>query len=164
MNDYENLLGSDLAAAGGGGTADQFNGGEVLAQGVEFQLAYDLLSSSSLTFSAPFTLVYTYTDASFMNSFESDFDPWGDVEAGDKLPYIANHQFAFMMGLEHRSFGINLSGKFVNEMRTEAGQDPVLPDGVTDSQFIVDCSANYALNKQVDLFFNITNKNKIKIL
>jgi Fe(3+) dicitrate transport protein len=157
MNDYTNLLGSDLAAAGGGGTAAQFNGGEVLAQGVEFQLSYDLLSSASLTFSAPFTLVYTYTDASFMNSFESEFGPWSDVEAGDKLPYIANHQFAFLMGLEHNNFGVNLSGKFVDEMRTEAGQGSVEPDGITDSQFIMDFSANYALNKKVGLFLNITN-------
>ena len=157
MNDYKNLLGSDLAAAGGGGTTDQFNGGEVLAQGVEFQLAYDLLSSSSLIFTAPIKLVYTYTDATFMNGFESDFDPWGDVEEGDKLPYIAHHQIAFLLGLEHKSFGINLSGKFIDEMRTEAGQGAVEPNGVTDSQFIVDFSAYYALNKMAGLFLNVTN-------
>jgi Fe(3+) dicitrate transport protein len=92
-----------------------------------------------------------------MNSFESEFDPWADVEAGDKLPYIANHQFAFLMGLEHNNFGVNLSGKFVDEMRTEAGQGPVEPDGITDSQFIMDFSANYALNKKVGLFLNVTN-------
>jgi Fe(3+) dicitrate transport protein len=42
-------------------------------------------------------------------------------------------------------------------MRTEAGQGAVEPNGVTDSQFIVDFSAYYALNQMAGLFLNVTN-------
>jgi len=158
LNDYKNLLGTDLAAAGGGGTTDQFNGGEVQTKGLEFQVTYNLLAlTSSFAFVAPFSVVYTYTDATFQNDFESDFDPWGDVSVGDQLPYVANNQLTFLMGLEHRSFGVNLSGKYMDEMRTIAGQGDMLPQEKTDAQFIMDFSANYQISKYAGIFLNITN-------
>ena len=36
---------------------------------------------------------YTFTQAEFTQAFESEFDPWGAVEVGDALPYLAPHQF-----------------------------------------------------------------------
>jgi len=164
-NDYKNLLGSDLAAAGGGGTTDMFNGGEVVSQGLEFQMGYDMLSSKSLLFSLPVNVVYTYTDAMFENSFESEFDPWGDVQVGDKLPYIANHQLTFILGLEHRLFAFNLSGKYITEMRAVAGQADINIGPSTDAQLIFDCSARYSLSKNVDIFMNVVNfTNAINII
>ena len=157
FNDYSNLLGVDLAAAGGGGTTDQFNGGEVQSKGLELQIIYDLLSSKTSTFSIPLSVVYTYTDATFQNDFDSDFDPWGEVEAGDQLPYLANNQFTFLIGLEHRKFSVNLSGKYMDEMRTKAGQGEKGDKEKTDAQFTIDLSADYMLTKQIALFANATN-------
>ncbi len=77
-NNYSNLLGSDLAAAGGDGTGDLFNGGKVKTKGIEFQLTYDLLATRiQRTINLPISIVYTYTDAKFQNDFESDFGGWG---------------------------------------------------------------------------------------
>jgi Fe(3+) dicitrate transport protein len=42
-NDYSNILGSDMMAAGGMGTGDMFNGGKAVTQGVEFSVKSDLL-------------------------------------------------------------------------------------------------------------------------
>ena len=53
FNDYSNLLGSDLAAAGGAGSNQQFNGGEVDATGLELQLNYDVLSKYDSRWSLP---------------------------------------------------------------------------------------------------------------
>ncbi len=84
FNDYKNLLGSDLEAAGGNGTNEQFNGGAVKTKGIEFNMTYDLFfKDKSSKISLPVSLVYTYTDARFQNSFKSAFEGWGEVSAGD---------------------------------------------------------------------------------
>tara|TARA_Y100000589_G_scaffold314943_1_gene337922 strand:+ start:832 stop:3276 length:2445 start_codon:yes stop_codon:yes gene_type:complete len=158
FNDYSNLLGTDLAAAGGGGTTDLFNGGAVQTKGLEFQLTYDLLSTQKQSsFSLPLTVVYTYTDAKFQKDFDSDFEGWGVVAAGDQLPYMANNQFSFILGLEHNKFSINLSGRYMDEMRTAPGQGDIPANEKTDSYFVIDASASYNLHKNIALFANATN-------
>lgn len=157
-NDYSNLLGSDLAASGGGGTGDLFNAGEVISKGIEFQCTYDLLSfKKESKFMMPLTIVYTYTDAVFQNSFASSFEDWGTVTAGDHFPYLANNQFTIMAGIEHHKFGINVSGKYMGEMRTVPGQGTITETEKTDSYFILDASANYSLHKNMSIFGNIVN-------
>ena len=158
FNDYSNLLGTDLAAAGGGGTTELFNGGEVQTKGLEFQLTYDLLSSQKqAAFSLPLTVVYTYTDARFQNDFESTLGAWGRVSEGDQFPYLANHQFSFILALEHYKFSVNLSGKYMDKMRTVPGQEAIVRNEKIDSYFILDASANYVLHKNISLFANATN-------
>ena len=135
-----------------------FNGGEVVAQGLEFQATYDVLSSKKqCAFVLPVSLVYTYTDATFQNDFDSDFEGWGDIVAGDKFPYLANNQFTFIVGLEHRKFNINLSGRYLDEMRTQPGQGDIPDDEKTDSYFVLDASASYMIRKNVAFFSNVTN-------
>ncbi|MDH5597717.1 MAG: TonB-dependent receptor, partial [Cyclobacteriaceae bacterium] len=80
-NDYTNLLGSDLAATGGNGSALQYNGGKAVIMGLESELSINLIKGNKYITSAPFGLNYTYTNGSFRNSFESDFEPWGIVES-----------------------------------------------------------------------------------
>jgi len=156
--DYSNLLGSDLAAAGGQGTNALFNGGEVQTKGLEFQLSYDLLSThKQSTVSLPLSVVYTYTDAFFENSFDSEFGGWGTVTEGDQLPYLANNQFTLILGLEHKKFAVNISGKHMDEMRDTPGQGEIPADEKIDSYFVIDLSANYAMHKNISLFANATN-------
>lgn len=158
FNDYRNLLGSDLAAAGGGGTGDLYNGGEVQTKGLEFQMTYDLLAVRKQSkFSLPLSIVYTYTDAVFKNSFVSTFEDWGTVAAGDQFPYMANNQFTFTLGLEHKKISVNLSGRYMDEMRTAPGQGEIPASKKTDSYFIIDASANYILHKNISLFTNAVN-------
>jgi len=158
FNNYSNLLGSDLAAAGGGGTTTLFNGGEVQTKGLEFQLTYDILSTRMQSpFRLPLSLAYTYTDAKFQNDFSSEFEGWGEVSAGDKFPYLANHQISLMLGLEHHKFSINLSGRYMDEMRTLPGQGDIPTNERTGSYFVIDASANYNLYSNIAIFANATN-------
>lgn len=156
-NVYQNLLGSDLAASGGNGTGDQFNGGKAESRGVEVQLSYDLLSPLNGAFLLPLSLAYTYTDAVFKSSFKSDFEDWGTVNEGDKLPYLANHQFSFVLALEHKLFGINLSGRYSSAMRTQAGQGEMPATERTDAAFVLDGSASVVAHKNISLFAGVTN-------
>ena len=158
LNDYSNLLGSDLAAAGGAGTGDLFNGGEVMTKGLEFQLTYDLLTRISKSkFNLPLSIAYTFTDAKFQNNFESDFGGWGVVEAGDQFPYMAMNQLSAAITLEHRKFSINISGRYISEMRTTPGQSADVNNESIPSNFILDASASYTLDRNISLFTSITN-------
>ena len=157
FNDYSNLLGSDLAAAGGAGSNDLFNGGDVNALGLELQLSYDILANYNSKWSLPLMLVYTYTDAEFRNSFESDFEGWGTVTAGDNLPYLAKNQFSFSAGLESDKIRVNISSKYMDEMRTVAGQGEIQNGFATDSYLVIDVSSEYLISREVSVFGSIKN-------
>ena len=155
-NNYSNLLGSDIAATGGTGSLDQFNAGEVVVNGLELLLNYDFLAKQT-SYSLPFTFGYTYTNTEFKNSFGSSTDLWGEVTAGDELPYISKHQFNIGISLEHAKFELNLNGRFNGEFRTQAGRGSIPSNELVDSNFIIDFSAKYHINKNLSATGNIIN-------
>ncbi len=156
FNDYSNLLGSDLAATGGTGSLDQFNAGEVNVGGLEVLLNYNLLPNSE-KFILPVTFGYTYTDTEFQNSFGSEDDLWGEVTAGDELPYISKHQWNAILGLEHDIFELNLSARYTGAFRTQAGSGPIPDAERVDSNFILDFSGKYHYNEHISLTANVVN-------
>lgn len=158
LNDYSNLLGSDLAAAGGAGTVELYNGGEVQSYGLELSLSYDLLANSENSdLSMPISIAYTYTEASFQNDFDSDFEAWGEVSSGDEIPYLANNQLSFVLGIEQKRVQFNISGRYMDAMRTNPGQGEIPVEERTDAYFILDASANYRIRPQFSIFANATN-------
>lgn len=157
FNDYKNLLGSDLAASGGAGTGELFNGGAAESKGIEFQLIYDVLSTFKMKANMPVTVGYTYTDAYFRSGFNSDFEDWGTVNAGDVLPYLANHQLAVNLSFEHAKFSINFGSKYTSEMRTVAGSGSIPTEELIPSYFIMDAGAKYNVHKNISLVLNVIN-------
>ncbi|NER16047.1 TonB-dependent receptor family protein [Spongiivirga citrea] len=155
-NDYSNLLGSDLAATGGTGNLEQFNAGEVLVSGLEFLINYNLLSGND-KLALPLTFGYTFTDTEFQNSFGSEEDLWGEVTAGDELPYISKHQFNAGISLESKKFEVNLSARLNGEFRTEAGRGSIPENELVPSNFTIDVSGKYHFNKHFSLTANIIN-------
>jgi len=156
-NNYSNLLGSDLAATGGTGSLEQFNAGEVDVKGLEFLITYDLLKNSLSKLKLPLNFSYTYTHTEFQNSFGSEVEIWGEVNKGDEMPYIPNHQFHAGIGLEHPKFSLNLNGRYMGEFRTMAGIGSIPDNERVDSNFIIDFSAKYHFNKYLSLTGNIIN-------
>ncbi len=156
FNDYSNLLGSDLAATGGTGSLEQFNAGEVNVGGLEVLLNYNLLQNSE-KFILPVTFGYTFTDTEFRNSFGSADDLWGEVTAGDELPYISKHQWNASMSLEHDRFELNLNARYNGEFRTKAGSGPIPDAERVDSNFILDFAGKYHYNEHISLTANVIN-------
>lgn len=157
-SDYSNLLGSDLAASGGDGSGDLFNAGEVSAGGLELQVEYDFLASRIYSrYSIPVVLAYTYTNATFENSFESSFSEWGTVLQGDQMPYMANNQLSILLSLEHPLFNLNLNGRYMDAMRTVPGRGKIPENEKTDSYFVIDISTTLHISKNVALFSSINN-------
>lgn len=155
-NDYSNLLGSDLAATGGTGSLDQFNAGEVKVNGIELLLNYNLAKKKS-AISLPISFGYTFTNTEFLNSFGSSDSLWGTVTAGDELPYIPKHQLNTAISLEHAKFEINLNARYNGEFRTLAGSVTIPANEKVSSNFIMDLSGKYYVNKMLNLTANVIN-------
>jgi Fe(3+) dicitrate transport protein len=138
--DYDNLLGQDSLAAGGAGTADLFNLGEARAYGVEFSAEYDVSDVFELPFSMPVFGNYTYTNAKLSSTFDSNF--FGQVNQGDRIPYIPDHQFALGTAVQHEKWGkLGIRAHFVNTMLTAGGTEELADAPKTDSYLIFDASA-----------------------
>lgn len=156
INDYENLVGTVTDSTGGGGDiGDQFDGGEVVVSGLELSAGY---SASSDRFTFPIGLKYTWTsEAEFKSAFDSNFGPWGEVEAGDQLPYIPEQQLRFTAGMEHERFSINLAANLIGKMRTKAGQGEYLASESIDSHVVVDFLASFSLTQKLSTYVKVDN-------
>jgi Fe(3+) dicitrate transport protein len=155
-NDYSNLLGSDLAATGGGGTLDLFNAGEVDVSGLEVLGGYDFLANN-VNFSLPLTMTYTFTDAEFQNNFNSNVGIWGKVDSGDEVPYISRHQFNAGLSFIAEKFEAHANARYRGEFRTQAGTGDIPSNEKVGSNFILDISAKYHLTDNFSLTTNVIN-------
>ncbi len=158
LNSYQNLLGSDLAAAGGGGSTDLFNGGEARVLGLELATSVDLARVLDLgSLKLPARLAYTYTDAEFRNAFESEFGPWGTVAVGDELPYVARHQATATLGAEWSRYSIETRAFYVGPMRTEAGQGAIPENREIESHLVFDIAADVFVGRGATVFASVRN-------
>ena len=157
-NDYDNLVGTVTASTGGGMIGDQFDAGRVTVSGLELYLgtSFDEIGGSHLVVPVDFSYTYTH-DAEFRNSFESDYDPWGDVMAGDELPYIPEHQFRLTTGLAGDRWAATINATFVDEIRTLAGAGAIPPDQAIDAHTVVDIAASFEATRRLDLFVRLDN-------
>lgn len=155
-NNYSNLLGSDLAASGGGGTGDLFNAGKATVAGTELEIQYTFISGSK-SIGIPVSLAYTYTNGEFGSSFDPDTEDWNNVVKGDQIPYLAANQLTLNAGMQHRLFDINVSSKYVGVMRTTPGQGEIPPSEKLNGNFIVDLSTNIRLNKFLTAYGSVSN-------
>ena len=155
-NDYDNLVGTVTDSTGGGGQiGDQFDGGEVIVSGLEFSTDYSFGFGS---FDVPLGLKYTWTsEAEFENAFDSGFDPWGEVQVGDELPYIPEHQFRASAGLASERFRVNVAANYVGKMRTKAGQGAYEPLEFIDSHVVWDAIATWNFTESLSTYVKVDN-------
>ncbi len=157
-NNYSNLLGVDLQAIGGNGTNDLFNGGKVKTFGLELKTSYDLMSFNKKSkISIPITAIYTYTDATFLSDFLSDFEGWGTVTKGDVYPYLSKNQGTIILGFEHSKFNIYSNINYKSKMYTKPTQQLNNTDLQIPSYYTIDVSTQYHLYQQVSLFVSANN-------
>ena len=154
--DYQSLLGRDIAAAGGIGSGDAFNAGTAITRGLEFQVGFDAANTSS-TISLPVVAAYTYTDAYFSKSFESELEPWGMVNKGDQLPYIANHQVYVNVGIQHKRASLFFNTKYQGDIGTVPGAEDTVPGERIDGFMVFDLSANVIINKFLSANLSVSN-------
>lgn len=157
-NDFSNLVGTCTASTGSDcAIGDQFDGGEARAYGLEVLAGYDAGQRLGWGLSVPLTAVYTYTQAEFRTSFDSDFGEWGDVMSGDELPYVPEHQLTLSAGLESDNWRTLLSMNYVDETRSTAGSGSIPENERVDSRTLFDVSGEYDVTRNASVFASVQN-------
>lgn len=155
-NDYFNLTG-ECTFSGGctGDLNEQFNGGAVNVYGLEAVVGQAVPLPFEVD--ARIDLSWTWTRSSFRTAFESSHPQWGDVEVGDELPYVPEHQAAATGRIGRNRWFATVSVVHVSAMREEAGQGPVAPSDRTDAQTLLDVAAHVKVNGRGELYLALDN-------
>jgi Fe(3+) dicitrate transport protein len=155
VNDYDNLVGTVTESTGGGEIGDQYDGGKVSVKGLELSAAYEWGAGQ---FRIPVDIEYTWThEAEFQSAFESGFDPWGTVEAGDELPYVPEHQLRASAGIVNQQWRFNLAANYIGTLRTRAGQGAFEPSESIDSRVVWDLVAAWSFTPKLSTYVKVDN-------
>lgn len=141
-NDYSNLT-NYCTASGGGCSAQnldqQTSAGHARIYGVEAMAGHEL---SAGPVKVPVYATYTYTEATFLESFDSSDPSWGNVKKGDVIPYVPKHQLRGQVGVEHKRAGGMVALTYVAAMSEgKLGSGADRKEFKTDAQTLVDASA-----------------------
>lgn len=150
--DYDNLLGVCTASSGSDcEIGDAFNGDAATIDGLEFTLKQEFSPGAGIAI--PVTLAYTYMDATFDTEI-ADTDFFGDVSAGDRIPYIPEHELYASVGIEKGRWTSYLNAVYVDEtcIRGTCGEFEA-----TEDAFIVDVAAHFAVNQRLTVYGRIEN-------
>ncbi|MBU3019414.1 TonB-dependent receptor [Paraglaciecola agarilytica] len=152
LSDYDNIVGVCTASSGSDcEIGDAFNGDAATVQGIEFLLKTEFGQFNGIRI--PFNLTYSYIDSEFDTDI-SGTDFFGDVSAGDSIPYIPESQGQVTLGLEGDKWATYLNAVFVDSVCTRASCDAF---EATDSSFILDLSGSYKVNADLRVFARIEN-------
>ena len=155
VNDYDNLVGTVTESTGGGDVGEQFDGGEVVVSGLEVTSSYKW---SLGRLEVPMSLQYTWTtQAKFESAFDSNFDPWGEVSAGDELPYIPEHQLRAMLGLATEQWRVNVAASYIGKLRTTAGQGSFDPAESVDARVVWDLTSAWQFTPKLSTYIKVDN-------
>jgi Fe(3+) dicitrate transport protein len=170
LNNYDNILGSDNLSGGGAGTGNIFNAGKAIIKGLELNFDFDLamLFDNGSLFQLPIGFAYTFTDASFQETFIGGGGDWGTglIIKGDKIPFIAPYLFTANFGFVYKDFNSTLIARYTSAVRVKPGQgDLVFPKenimykdvNALEGFLIVDFSTNYKVSNIFTIFSTIDN-------
>lgn len=152
LSDYDNLLGECTSSSGVDcETGDAFNGDAATVRGLELAAATDLARRSG--FGLPLEVVYTWMRGTFDTDI-ADTDFFGDVGAGDPLPYLPAHQFHSTLGFLKGRWAVHLSLNYVDAVCARASCGAFEN---TDDTLVADLAGRFDLNPTVSLFARVEN-------
>lgn len=157
FSDYSNILGRATLAGGETGTGELFNGGRVEVWGLEAAVDADLARYLDLPMELPVRATYTFNRGTFLTGFQSEYGPWGTVEAGDRVPYLPEHLFSGSFGVNRGGWGSTLAWNGSGAMRTAAGRGAIAEDEGTDRFLVFNLSGEFELPGGGTLYGGVQN-------
>jgi Fe(3+) dicitrate transport protein len=155
-SDYSNLTAQCTFSAGCDDAEldTQTNAGKVRVHGVEAGWRDSFMIGR---LSVPVSATYTWTQGEFREAFESPNPQFGEVFAGDELPYVPEHRANAIVGLEHPRWDTQLSLTYVSAMRDAAGSGPIPAGEGSDGYTVLDLAAGWILSDTLRLVGRIDN-------
>jgi Fe(3+) dicitrate transport protein len=156
VTNLDNLHGNCTASQGCNDDliGQQYNAGKVDISGVEFVINHRAEFNG---FAVPTRFNYTYSSAEFAETFESELDVWGSVEAGFDIPYLPEVTWQLESGIAGDNWQVLAAVKYVDEMRVVAGSDNINESNGIKARTIVDISANYQIDEKQSLYVVLDN-------
>ena len=157
FNDYENLTSECTFSTGcdAGDLNKQLNAGEVFVYGAEVTASQKVAVPGNFTLEL--ALNYTLTLSEFQAGFTSVNPQLGEVEEGDALPYVPQHQLNARLALMHALFGVYVSANHTSEMRDVAGQGTVAEAERVDAHTIVDAGLSWYFSADNEVYLRVDN-------
>ena len=155
FSDYGNLLGRCRVSDAGCNPGQEFNGGSVEIAGAELTGSRSFAVNEGLALEV--SLVYTYTESAFQESFFSQFSQWGLVRKGDGLPYLPAHRGQLQVGLVADRWRVWTSVNAQSQMREEAGKGDVDLGLHADRFTTVDVSGVWVIDEHWEAQFRVKN-------
>lgn len=156
FNDYQNL--TTICTLSSGCTEEnldlQFAAGRARIYGLE-ALAEDVLRVSGVRL--PISASYTLTMTEFLRTFASRDPIFGEVEAGDEMPYVPRHEARGSLGVELARAGGYVAGTYVGRMREQSGSGPIELALHTEAQLTVDVGVHYLPLPRLRLYVHARN-------
>jgi Fe(3+) dicitrate transport protein len=156
FNDYRNLT-TICTLSSGCEEQDldrQFEAGRARIYGLE-AFAEDMLSFPG--FRLPISAAYTLTLTEFLETFTSQDPVFGEVEAGDEMPYVPRHEARGSLGVELERAGGYVAATYVARMREQSGAGPIDLALHTDAQLTLDVGLHYVLVPGLRLYAQARN-------
>ncbi len=159
VTDYDNILGECTASSGSDcEVGDAFNGDAASIAGLELLITHDFANGNA--YSIPVSLSYTHLNGEF-DSDIADTDFFGDVSAGDPLPYIPDNQFLLSLGYEVGAWATYLNANYVDEVCVRASCDAFER---TEDSLILDLAANYRVSDHLTVYGRIDNVTQEEVI
>ncbi|AKQ65866.1 TonB-dependent receptor [Myxococcus hansupus] len=157
FSDYSNL--TDICTFSSGCINDdldrQTDAGKAFIHGLEVFGEKTFRPGGGLTF--PVSLSYTFTRTRLREDFQSADPQFGNVRAGDELPYVPRHQLYATAGVETSFGGLALSAFYSGAMRERAGQGEAPPGLLTGELLTFDVNANWNFSRWGQLYLSARN-------
>jgi Fe(3+) dicitrate transport protein len=157
FNDYANL--TDICTFSNGCLNDdldrQLDAGAAHIYGAEAYAEKTFRPGGGVTL--PLSLAYTFTQTRLLEDFRSADPQFGQVRAGDELPYVPRHQLFATVGVEGARWGAYLNTTFIDTMREQAGQGEIPEGEKTGAQLTFDVNANWNLTSWGQLYLSARN-------
>jgi Fe(3+) dicitrate transport protein len=115
---YQNMLGSDLSASGGGGTGDLFNAGSARVFGIEGASEFRQRIGQA---SVVHQIQGTWLHSTFTETFKANTDVWRDVAVGDPIPYTPSLQGNLRSEAQLGMWGLVSNLQYVGSSATGLG-------------------------------------------